>query len=493
MGMLLMLQDDDPSHVSNAYQTLRQVMSVSSPDHQLPPPPEYRAELEFLKVYRCLPITRPVVNIHDMLKSDLYLESSSNFSKWISLIAVLLSDTLAAIDPYFGQLSSLLVSDIEFAGQILPILVHTLLHTSKQSKFNFYRKILSEYFTTVLSSKDTDLSCTRVIVDVILHLRYFDPRVEDALAYNKWLEVDFAVLARAAILCGAYTTALLFVETALEQKSFQGEDSTTEEVLFEIYAHIDEPDGFYGIETKDLHQFLIKRLHHEKQWDKAFRFHGAALEAGSAQRGEGVGLLQSFHHFGFDHLAIDTLRNSAEQSKDSHATSMDYKLGWRTETWDLPDQAKESSSAPLYRSLKAVYRERDSRILEDTVRSSLFEEMERLRSLGTENLVEIRLVSRDLMCLGEILNWMQEDRQDLLKPDNISLENWRPFIISEQFEYVKSHSIEAFFKNKIKINTPPDSLISNPLWQPVSPLYDLSGKERNASELAPLLHRIFGA
>ena len=438
LGIFLMLEDDDPSHVSNAYQTLRLLTSVSFPDHQsFHLPSDYRAELELLKVYRCLSIARPVVNIHDMLKSDLYLESAINFSKWISLIAVLLSDTLATIDPYFGQLTSLLISDTDFADQILPILVHTLLlYNSEKAEPHSYRTTLSKYFTTILSSKNTDLSCIRVVVDVVLHLRYSNPRPGDALAYNKWLEVDFALLARAAIFCGAYTTALLFVETAMEQKLTQGNDSTTEEVLFEIYAHIDEPDGFYGIETKDLHQFLIKRLHHEKQWDKAFRFHGAALEAGHARTGEGDGLLQSFHYFGFDRLAIDTLRNSTGQSRDSHtASSMDYRLGWRTETWDLPDRAKESPSAPLYRSLKAVYRERDPRIVEDTIRSSLFEEMEHLQSLGAENLVEIRSVSQDLMCLGEILSWMKQDRQALLKPDKISLENWKPFVnLSEQFE-----------------------------------------------------------
>ena len=438
LGIFLMLEDDDPSHVSNAYQTLRLLTSVPSPDHQFVHlPSDYRAELELVKTYRCLSIIRPVVNIHDMLKSDLYFESAINFSKWISLITVLLSDTLATTDPYFGQLSSLLISDTDFADQVLPILVHTLLlHNSKQAEPHSYRTTLSEYFTMILSSKNTDLSCIRVVVDVVLHLRNFNPRPEDALAYNKWLEVDFALLARAAILCGAYTTALLFVETAMEQQSSQGEDSMTEEVLFEIYAHIDEPDGFYGIETKDLHQFLIKRLHHEKQWDKAFRFHGASLEAGRARMGEGDGLLQSFHYFGFDRLAIDTLRNSAGQSRDNHTTSlMDYRLGWRTETWDLPDRAKESSSAPLYRSLKAVYRERDPRIVEDIIRSSLFEEMERLQSLGAENLVEIRSASQDLMCLGEILSWMRQDRQALLKPDKISLENWKPFVnLSEQFE-----------------------------------------------------------
>ncbi|KAF8966296.1 hypothetical protein BDZ97DRAFT_2057533 [Flammula alnicola] len=450
LGLFMMLEDDDPSHVSNAYHTLRLVMAISSPEEPRFTPSEYRAEVEYLKAYRCSPTIRPVTDIREMLNSDLYLESASNFTQWISLITVVLSDALAVVDPFFGQLASILTSDTEFAEQVLPILVYTILSLQRIKKLEHLtfslRELLSNYFTVVLSSASADVSCVRSIVDIVLHLRYFSPKTNDALAYNKWLEVDYSLLARSAILCGAYTTALLFVEIASEEKSHQDKDLTTEHVLYEIYAHIDEPDGFYGIKTKDLHQFLIKRFHHEKQWDKAFRFHGAALEAGSSRKGEEEGLLESFHYFGFDHLAIDTLRNFPGQSSEAttSSSSMSYNLGWRTETWDLPDQTKDASSAPLYRSLRAIYRERDPRVLENTVQSALFAEMDRLRSLGSENLAEIRSVSQDLMCLGQILQWRQENVQELLKPENMKLDKWKDFVnIDAAFEFSDLESLMA--------------------------------------------------
>ncbi|KDR80743.1 hypothetical protein GALMADRAFT_241175 [Galerina marginata CBS 339.88] len=445
LGLLVMLEGDEPSKVSNAYHTLRLIMAVPSPPLLLPS--DYRAGLEFLKTHLLVPRTRAIVDIQDMLQSEVYLDAANNFSGWITLITILLSDALAAIDPFFGQLSSIFFSDIVFAEETLPIIVHTLLYCKTDTPAGRIpcKKVLSNYFTAILLSASTDISCVRSIVDIVLHLRNFTGKGNDQLGYNKWLEIDFTLLARSAILCGAYTTALLFIELASEREIQNAEEcKTIEGVLYEIYAHIDEPDGFYGIKTHDLHQFLIKRFHHEHQWDKAFQFHGAALEAGETQKGEEEGLLKSFHSFGFDHLAIDTLRNLAGDSPDSTSSSMSYILGWRTETWDLPDAAQEISGAPLYRSLRSIYRERDPRILESNIRSSLFQEMGHLRSLGSENLTEIRTVSRDLMCLGQVIQWRQDAVQDLLKPENISLDKLKDFTdIDARFEFADLESIMA--------------------------------------------------
>ena len=62
----------------------------------------------------------------------------------------------------------------------------------------------------------------------------------DVLAHDKWL---------------AYTTALLFLELASEYQNSATEAYNTKRVLFEIYSHIDKPDGFYGIQTSELGEF----------------------------------------------------------------------------------------------------------------------------------------------------------------------------------------------------------------------------------------------
>jgi ataxia telangiectasia mutated family protein len=239
------------------------------------------------------------------------------------------------------------------------------------------------------------------------------------------------LLASKAIVCGVYTTALLFLELAVEYAGdVAADDRAAEQILYDIYSHIDEPDGFYGIKTQDLHQFLIKRFHHEKQWEKAFRFHSAALEAGSTATRETDGLLQSFHSFGFNRLAIDTLQSSSFGTGATfNSPSMNYRLGWRTETWDLPDcKGEQSPGAPLYLALRAVYRERNPRIVQNVVHSAISEEMGRIRGLGSENLAEIRDATQTLMCLNQVAQWFHPTHQDRLASRHVDISQWADFI-----------------------------------------------------------------
>jgi ataxia telangiectasia mutated family protein len=93
---------------------------------------------------------------------------------------------------------------------------------------------------------------------------------------------------------------------------------------------------------------------------------------------------------------------------------MCYQLGWRTETWDLPDNAGDNIGATLYQALRAVYMERDPRAVDTIVRSSLCDEMDRLRQLGTENISGIREVARNIMCLSQITHWRSNAMQQQL-------------------------------------------------------------------------------
>ncbi|KAH9479387.1 Serine/threonine-protein kinase TEL1 [Psilocybe cubensis] len=443
LALLIMLEDEKPVNVYNAYSTLRFIAAVSStPSQELGLSHENRTALKLFKVHRRSPLTLQVVPMADLLKSDAYIEAATNFPRWISLMTILLSNNLSKINLFYGQLSSILTSDTNFAEEVFPILVFTLLHSDRDGVQSF-KKILSEYFSLILLSGSTDNACLRAIVDVVLHLRYFLPYPTDRLSYNHWLEIDFTLLAKSAISCGAYTTALLFVELAAEEgaKTLQ-ENNIVENVLYDIYAHIDEPDGFYGIKTQDLHQFLIRRFHHEHQWDKAFRFHGATLEAGiNANLGQ-QGLIDSFHSFGFDHLAVDTLQKITDDfSSDSKLSAINFELGWRTENWDLPDQSHAPRS-PLYRALRAIHRERDPIAVEDIIKASLRQEVGRLRSLGSENLTEIRAVSRDLMSLSQIKEWWKTIGQEL-RPDDVPKEWHNLADMDTRFEFADLEQIMA--------------------------------------------------
>jgi ataxia telangiectasia mutated family protein len=443
--LLAMLDGNDMTQVHVAYCTLRSLMSVAGVD--MPQvyvwTSEQRTELEFLQSYRKMPHARPLRAMSELLTSSIYMQSTRDFHRWIAMTTILLTDVLGSSDSFYVQLTPILEADSAFAEQILPVLVHIALaavfkdidHESSP------RTLLSNYFSSILSSDFAHVACRRVIVDIVLHLRNIQPPYSnDPLAPDKWLNLDYTVLGRNAIMCGAYTTALLFLELAAEYKDPSvSEDPTAEQILFDIYSHIDEPDGFYGIKTKDLHQFLIKRFHHEKQWDKAFHFHGAALEAGTKDTTTSEGLLQSFHSFGFDHLAINTLQGSLIASGSAfNSTSMNYRLGWRTETWDLPVRADRSNPGSLlYLVLRAVHRERGPKAIDAVLRHSLAEEMGRLRTLGSESLAEIREVTQNLMCLCQVTHWRSSRIQDRLAGKQTDLQAWKDFNhLDGDFEYV---------------------------------------------------------
>lgn len=419
------LQLYDPSQVHTAYKTLRYIASVEMP--VLPPPliPEGSRELEYFQRYHFAPRTGAARELTD-LQQSLYVELCRDFPRWITTLCTLLSDVSSSRDPFYAQLVTILESDVTFAEQSLPVLVHSILHN--EPKGSASSKILSQYFTSVLCQESASMRCLKCIVDVVLHLRHFRPvNSKDALANDKWLNINFRLLGSTAITCGAYTTALLFLELAAEHNILSpSEDPHAEAILFDIYSHIDEPDGFYGIKTQDLRHFLVKRFHHEKQWDKAFSFHGAAVEAGSNVPSEVEGVFQSLHAFGFHNLAISALQNAPTATQATfHSSEMAYHLGWRTETWDLPSNAGErNSGAPLYHALRAIYRERDSQSIDNVVRQCSVSQMEQLRALGDENLFEIRQVTQNLMCLNQVRQWRAKKNQQDLAIKQVTFGSW---------------------------------------------------------------------
>ncbi|KAF5383511.1 hypothetical protein D9615_003617 [Tricholomella constricta] len=456
LTLLTMVQGDSTSQSNAAYETLRLVKSVGTEALIVPPLlSEHQTELEYLEKYRRCPRGYGPRDIGDLVTNELYLDLVGTFPQWVAGITTLLSGVLSAKDAFYAQVIPILQSDTWFAEQVLPTLVYTLL--VDESGFSDtadagHRTILSQYFSSVLSSSLASIRCIRSVIDVVLHLRHFDlgksqklpdTSTHDALSYNRWLDIDFILLAQRSLTCGAYTTALLFLELAAEKLGSCPDSS--QEILYEIYRHIDEPDGFYGIHDADLHQNLLKRFHHENQWEHAFRFHGAALEAGD-KAGHTEGLVKSLHSFGFDNLANDALRTASpltEEGSNAGSHGISYRLAWRTETWDLPD-CERSAGASLYHALRAIYRERDERSVDNVVRKCLSREMDRLRALGAENFAEIREVIQELMCLREIAKWRQNSVQACLGSKDLGIGNWNQFIdIDPDFDFCNLENIMA--------------------------------------------------
>lgn len=384
-------------------------------------PSEVRGDVGFLDFCQNTELVQASVQITDILDPR-YLQISSNFDVWVCTSTALLCGAFAAVDHFFAQITEVVRSSAEFSEQVLPVLVHCLLLQGRKSSKDEIGSSLSQYFTDIIAYPDLDVRCHRTVVDLIIHLRHFGiPNTKDPLGYNRWLDINFALLSNSAIACGAYTTALLFLELAAEYAQLnRTEASAMEQTLFEIYSHIDEPDGFYGIKSSDLQNNLLRRFRHEHQWDKAFQFHGAQFEVEGHQHTASIGIVESLHSFGFNKLAMSTLQSFWDHQSPG-SSDLAYKLGWRTGAWDLPDvKLHGSPNASLYAALRAVHRDLHEQSMMSVVSNSMESEMHRLRNLGNENLFEIRQVTQNLMCLAQIRRWLVGSISSNISADSIA-------------------------------------------------------------------------
>ncbi|KAG8966808.1 Serine/threonine-protein kinase tel1 [Tulasnella sp. 419] len=440
-----MLASESLAIVDMAYLTLRGIFSASfTPSEMESASEEVRQESILLASYPVPLMIRRTRNL-DELDTREYTDISADFALWVSSVALFFVDILAEKEKIFSQLVLALTSNVDLATELLPILTRCVLTTPLTVQSSRSAKdIVSKYYTGLLRNKDTCVECRQSIVQVILHLRHFNPPYEssDQLAYNLWLNIDFLLLGEAAMMCGAYTTALLFLELSFDHpatSSNLSDPSIMEDILFEIYSHIEEPDGFYGIQTRDVAKFLNHRFRHESQWENSFLYSGASFEAGL--KSGSLGVAESLHSYGFHQLAMQTVLSTAnkQQGGDGSLSDVPYELAWRTQRWDLPlGDIREYPGATLYAALRAVHRVRDQITVDGVVRHLLREEMERLRALGNEDMAQIRKSTQTLMCLREI------QRRDHLKSSGSSLVNnavgneWST--ISGDFEF---HDLEC--------------------------------------------------
>ncbi|KAG8899666.1 Serine/threonine-protein kinase tel1, partial [Tulasnella sp. 403] len=400
-----MLLSETMSASELAYHTLREILATG---YEFPYETAVRgdpipSEMTFLKTFRVSVSECPPRSLSE-LGSPTSSAWCRDFDTWVTSITVLLSSVLTADYPFFGPITRTVLANVRFAEEAFPLVVRHLLSVDAQA-----RDTLGTYFTRVLQHPDAALACKKSIIHLVLHLRHFRQlENEHPLSRNYQLGIHYKDLATAATQCGLYTSSLLFLEIASESLyPSPGErmplDETAEDALYTIYSRIEEPDGFYGIKTKELRRFLSQRFRHEAQWDRTFQFQGAAYEADPNVPSEAHDIISSLHSFGFNRLALQVLSSVNSQDYATSSSEVAYSLGWRTETWDLPAiNGPRRPDETLYAALHAVHRERSNVDIQRTIRTLLREEMVRLHSIGNEDMMAVKESNRLLLCLAEL-------------------------------------------------------------------------------------------
>ncbi|GAA5846422.1 hypothetical protein JCM9279_001368 [Rhodotorula babjevae] len=331
-----------------------------------------------------------------------------SYDGWVKACAELLAEDRAASDEFFAQIVPLIRSSAAFAAEVFPHLVHSLLLQGATSGDGQSDEQLSRYFEALLSTPTTHVDVVRLLVDTAIHLRKYgrpDLHPSSRSRFDTWLSVPWILFAKGAVKTHAYLAALLFLELAHEYNALftltshgsaydRRLDESGQVLLYDIYARIDEPDGFYGRESPDARQALLRRYRHEDQWEPAFRMYGAGHEAQTHSHGARdpaaiAGVVSSLAAFGFNRLALSVLQPARlDGSVGEHDVppELPYDLAWRTEVWDLPIEraAADTSSVSLYKALRASRTARSSQVARDAASEALVREVKKLGAVSLD-------------------------------------------------------------------------------------------------------------
>ncbi|GAA5821356.1 hypothetical protein JCM3770_006348 [Rhodotorula araucariae] len=343
-----------------------------------------------------------------LLNGPDWLARGRAYEGWVKAVAELLAEHRAESDEFFAQVVPLIRTSAAFAKEAFPHLVHSILLQGATSGDSQSDEHLSGYFQRLLEVPTTDAEVVRLLVDTAIHLRKYgrpDLHPSSRSRFDIWLSVPWILFAKGAVKTHAYLAALLFLELAHEYNGLftvgtsgapydRRLDESGQGLLYEIYARIDEPDGFYGRESPDARQALLRRYRHEGQWEDAFRVYGARHEAQSHSFGAPdpaamSGVVLSLAAFGFNRLALSVFqpaRLDGTIGEHDVPPELPYELAWRTDVWDLPIErhAADTSSVSLYKALRASRMARSSDGARSAATDALIAEVKKLGSVSLD-------------------------------------------------------------------------------------------------------------
>lgn len=136
--------------------------------------------------------------------------------RWMTMFASAACMQYAMWDRMLVDVAPLLMHDRRFSRQVLPQLLHLVLDreaTDKETGGSPIRAALSIYLGSLLQSSQIPLATKTVVIEILLYLRRQSrPGSLNHLGNDRWLKIDLAVVAKAALDCKMFATALLYWE-----------------------------------------------------------------------------------------------------------------------------------------------------------------------------------------------------------------------------------------------------------------------------------------
>lgn len=162
------------------------------------------------------PSTTSTATLDVLHNDETWIKRSLTPDAWASQLAILLCNVLSTDDAFYACFVPLMDSQAGCASTMLPWLVQSLLtcgSAKSKSVAEARSSLLSRYLSQIIQWSQASVGSVEIIIRIVLHLRGFAPAFRSGvLAFDHWLDIDPVLLSEAAIKCGAFASALMFLE-----------------------------------------------------------------------------------------------------------------------------------------------------------------------------------------------------------------------------------------------------------------------------------------
>lgn len=405
-----LLNDSNLATAHLAFETLLKIASLSTGD--LPPVDNVYFDMirapQIKRLLNSESAMNSPIDLAGLLRTDYLAEIANDREKWLQAFASLISKVLGQRWKFFQPCSELLATNRHLARRCLPALIQALLLDTEGPAT---RQILSTYFEALIDRRSP---CAVDVMELVLALRASSPPqdfagLDNSTSYDLWLSVPYSKLGQIAMEAQEYSAALLCIELSREYSHIEsGKQSQEKELLYEVYSHLQEPDGFYSISAFDLPHGLVRRLQHEGRWLEALSWHGAGLEA-APHKQEGVSEIQKIlaclAHGDLSHLSMKLFQANPQATGLSEILP---SLAWKTQSWDIPVPQDPEMQAQyrIYDALKSTAGSGGNITQEDSL-LHLSKEVIALTSIEKSTPAVDKRRLHNILALREVLQWRE--------------------------------------------------------------------------------------
>lgn len=314
---------------------------------------------------QCPPLSMPETEVL-VLEILCNLPHFKNCKNWAASIGRYMI-TEDASNEFLNGLLPLMHSDSEFGTNVLPFVVHLILHEHADDPKQEARKSLSRIFASVLSQyEEFSGEFVHIILDTVLYLqRCTFPRETTSFRRHSWLDIDTDQAAAAALSCGSPHTALLMLEISQSEKIFQANSSKGSrrssvrdlsidaDLVSNIFRAVDDDDFFYAVQQRYDISAIVAKLRHEGQGGRLLALQSAAFDSSmksigseAAMKSKGNDIVSALSLANLNSIAFVTQQHAASGLTNGSDDSFGASL-LNIHQWDvsLPDGRAMYSAA----------------------------------------------------------------------------------------------------------------------------------------------------